>query len=171
MIALLLIGPSGVGKSTLGPPLATSLDYTYLDLDSQLHQLYPDRPLAENLAQWGANRFYQVSEQLIKRFKQESQPYLLDIGAGTQWAAQGQTTWLQQAHSLCLWAEPQVLWRRNQQLRQEPRSLNAFFLSEYNPLRNQLYQSCTYWLNSSHQTAQQVLETAQHLLREKNQPT
>ncbi|MBF2053801.1 MAG: hypothetical protein IGS03_10120 [Candidatus Sericytochromatia bacterium] len=164
MIRLLLLGPSGAGKSTLSQMLAPDLKSRHLDLDQHLQQQRPQQLLAETLRRQGPQAFYQSSCQALQTLHAKPVSYLADIGAGTQWSAQGQTHFLQLAPSLCLWAEPRWLWLRNQQLRQDPRSLTAFQETEYSPWRQQLYRSCTYWLDGTHKTPQELLHSVQQLL-------
>lgn len=168
MIRLLLLGPSGAGKSTLGQMLAPALNSQHVDLDQYLQQQWPEQALAESLRQQGAAAFYQCSYQALQALQTQPAHYLVDVGAGTQWAAQGQAQFLKLAPSLCLWAEPRWLWQRNQQLRQDPRSLRAFQDAEYPAWRQQLYQSCTYWLNGTQKTPQELLHSAQQLLADLN---
>lgn len=165
MICLLLLGPSGVGKSTLSPPLAAALNCQPLDLDHYLARQWPTQPLADSLRQQGPAVFYQHSERALQTLHTAPEPYLVDMGAGTQWAAQGQTGFLNDAPSLCLWAEPGWLWQRNQRLRQDPRSLEAFKATEYSLWRQQIYQHCTYWLDGTQKTPQELLHNAQQLLQ------
>lgn len=165
MICLLLLGPSGVGKSTLGQILAPALNSVHLDLDQHLQQQWPEQALAESLRQKGAVAFYQGSYKALQKLHSLPQKYLVDIGAGTQWSAQGQTQFLSIAPSLCLWAEPQWLWLRNQLQRQDPRSFKAFQEAEYSHWRQQLYQSCTHWLNGTQRTPQELFHDAQQLLQ------
>ena len=168
MICLLLLGPSGVGKSTLGQMLAPALNSQHLDLDQHLQQQWPEQALADTLRQQGAHAFYQGSYKALEALAAEPTRYLVDVGAGTQWAAQGQSQFLKLAPSLCLWAEPRWLWQRNQQLRQDPRSPRVFQETEYPPWRQDIYQSCTYWLNGTQKTPQELLHSAQQLLADLN---
>lgn len=165
MICLLLLGPSGVGKSTLSPGLAAILNCQALDLDHYLALQWPAHALADILRQQGPAVFYQHSCRALQKLHAAPDRYLVDVGAGTQWAAQGQIEFLKLAPSVCLWADAGWLWQRNQELRQDPRSLDTFKEAEYSLWRQQVYQSCTYWLNGTQKTPQELLHSAQQLLQ------
>ncbi|MGV3525674.1 MAG: shikimate kinase [Candidatus Sericytochromatia bacterium] len=138
MTCHVLLGPSGVGKSTLGPRVACLQQQIYLELD-QLLQGPSGQPAAVMLNLWGPVGFYRRSLQALKDLAVKPENYLVDIGAGTQWAAARERDLLSYP-SLCLWRNPEEQWRLNQILRQDPRDFKHFCEIEYSPARETLYR-------------------------------
>lgn len=156
MIQLLLLGPTGIGKTHWGSRLAKALDINFEDLDQALAQKYTEADLAHSLQIWGLSLFYQRSRNLISEYAQKPEQYIIAVGAGTQLAARGNTQ-LTALPSLCLWAPPDWLWKKNQSLRHDPRSLDDFTLIEYHPMRQDLYHSCNHLIDLSRLKSEQVL--------------
>jgi len=159
MIKAILLGPSGVGKSTLGQAVAQQCQLHFADLDLLLAETWPDIPLAEALVSYGLQAFYTRSLNLLAGLARAQPTYIVAMGAGSQWAAQGDLQCLAYP-SICLWAQALALWQRNRRLRQDPRSLEAFTQIEYHPLRETLYSQCQQHIDCSHisqQEAQDIL--------------
>lgn len=139
MISALLLGPSGIGKSTLGPGLAAAWPpHGFVDLDSTLAAAHAVSDLASALLTWGPERFHARSMALLAQLDTNPARLLVAVGAGSQLADAGSLDLLSYP-SLCLWARPAWLWARNRTLRQDPRLLAQFIQVEYHPRRQKLY--------------------------------
>lgn len=137
MISWQLLGPTGVGKTTLGQWLAPRLGLSFVDLDSVLSETYAVSDLASCVREWGAEGFHQRSLACLAALEARPEACLIAVGAGSQWAAQGRGELLKYP-SLYLRLKAAVLWERNRQLRQDPRSFHDFIGIEYSPERQQL---------------------------------
>lgn len=161
MIAWQLFGPNAVGKTTLGSWLAPQLQLEFVDLDQLMQQTFAVDELAACVSYWGAEGFHKRSLACLQTLAQSRQTYLVAVGSGSQWANQGRPDLLQYP-SLYLWSEPRWLWQRNRELRQDPRSLEAFMAVEYSPEREYLYHAATLRIDLSHlslsQAQQQILQ-------------
>lgn len=150
MIRCLILGPTGVGKSTHGKFIAKLRDYTFLDLDKLIEQ-HIALPLAQALREKGPQWLWQASKQQLDHHAQTDEDCVMAVGAGTQYAApQSWQESLRQAPSLALLAEAQWLWELNRQHRQDPRAFEAFYSIEYSPLRQQFYSACRWQLDLTH---------------------
>jgi len=156
MIQLLILGPSGIGKTHWGPVIASDLNLQFLDLDLALNQKHTCTDLAGALTFWGLPLFYQRSISILSTLTQDPKTWVVAVGAGTQMAVQPYPELLL-APSLCLWAPPEWLWKKNKQTRQDPRSLEQFAEIEYHPRRKQLYQRCRYFIDLSKTTSKITL--------------
>lgn len=137
MIAWQLLGPTGVGKTTLGRWLAPQLGLSFVDLDSVMSETYAVSDLASCVWEWGSEGFHQRSLACLSSLDVRPEAWLIAVGAGSQWADQGRGDLLKYP-SLYLRLKAAVLWERNRRLRQDPRSFHDFIASEYSPERQQL---------------------------------
>ncbi len=138
MIKALLIGVSGVGKSTLGKAVAPKLGWGFKDLDEQLRQTYQSESLAASMKAWGPEGFYQRSLNCLITLDQDTQRWLVAVGAASQLAA-GDSQLLLSWPSVCLRLPLNQLWERSRKQRQDPRSFEDFMAVEYNLNRQKLY--------------------------------
>lgn len=149
MIARLLLGPSGVGKSSLGQGLAAQLPgHRFADLDQLLARLFRNEDLTACLIDWGFERFHRRGLACLYKLDRRPEPWIVAVGAGSQFADGGSGELLSWP-SLCLWAEPAWLLERNRRLFQDPRDLETFIKGEYSPEREALYESCNVRLDLS----------------------
>lgn len=146
MIKCLLLGPCGVGKSTLGISLAEFFHLEFIDLDHYIENTYHIHNLADYLGQSDVSDFYQASLFCLNKIHLCKAHSIVSVGAGTQYAAQSQLDLLVYP-SLCLWAEPDYLWRKNQLLRSDPREFEYFKDIEFNTFRQILYQKSMFFLD------------------------
>lgn len=88
---IILIGPQGVGKSTVGAHLASQLDLPQCSMDEQRWRYYKEVGYDEDLAQrkremegvWGIIRYWKPFEaHAVERLLSEHQNCVLDFGAG-----------------------------------------------------------------------------------------
>lgn len=156
MLKGLLLGPTGVGKTRLGQLVAAQLKLNFVDLDHYLAEALDTDELAKVLASQGAGEFYKCSLQALEALEKLSESWLVAVGAGTQWAAQGQTDWLK-AYSICLMAEPAWLWQENVHYRRDPRTYQAFYEAEFGLLRQRLYAAADLQLDCTTQSDEQIV--------------
>lgn len=162
MIKALLLGVSGVGKSTLGEAVAPKLGWAFKDLDEQLRQTYHSESLATSMQTWGSDGFYQRSLNCLLTLDQDTVPWLIAVGAATQLSA-GDSQILLRWPNVCLLSPLEQLWERSRIQRQDPRSFEAFLTVEYNLNRQKLYQGADIQLDISQLT---LTQSVQKLLTE-----
>lgn len=157
MIKALLLGVSGVGKSTLGEAVAPKLGWSFKDLDEQLRQTYHSESLAASMQVWGPAGFYQRSLDCLVTLDQDVQPWLVAVGAATQLAAEDSQILLSWPN-VCLLNSLRQLWERSCAQRQDPRSFEAFLNVEYNLNRQKLYQGADIQLDLNQLTLTQSVD-------------
>jgi shikimate kinase len=90
--AIVLIGFSGSGKTSVGTLLAQSLGYTFIDLDTHTERMYQERTgttlsSRKIYAQFGQNFFYQLHLEAIRGLG-EAQKLVISTGGGAVFVAE-----------------------------------------------------------------------------------
>jgi shikimate kinase len=78
--SIVLIGPRGAGKTTVGRKLARRLGWTFLDLDEMI-QAAGGRTIAELFAETGEPSFRRAEQEAIRSLNPEG-PAVISVGAG-----------------------------------------------------------------------------------------
>lgn len=154
MIALQLIGPTGIGKTHWGERLAKYQGIQFQDLDAHIS---PEG--AEFfLMQQGARAFWKRSQAVLHDFEASSNPYIVAIGAGTQWVACefGEATQLLSIPTCTLWCEPVKLLHQLKNFRQDSRSLEQLLATEYTRARSELYLGARVYIDRTDLSEQQL---------------
>lgn len=168
MIAWLLLGPTGVGKSHWGKELARQEDipFVFVDLDEWIAT--PEAGAEAFLLQHGWAQFWARSYQGIEALAHDAnQRYLVAIGAGTQMASvlMGQTMCLYQPYpALTLWCEPDILLKRLRHFRQDMRTREQLINLEFNAERLQLYHQAQAFLDVTTLSEQQCFSALKALI-------
>ena len=84
---ILLVGPMGAGKTTIGQALAQTLKVSYIDNDdliiTTMRQNYPDITIPEIFARWGEDFFREQERNCLKSIITVSPfPYQVIAGGG-----------------------------------------------------------------------------------------
>jgi shikimate kinase len=78
--SIVLIGPRGAGKTTVGRSLARRLGWTFLDLDEMI-QAAAGRTIAELFAEAGEPSFRRAEQEAIRGLSPDG-PAIISVGAG-----------------------------------------------------------------------------------------
>jgi len=129
---ILVIGPSGVGKSTISKKIAEICNYEYIDLDvaAKVHDgsEYPKRGV-------------EIIEAVERR--NDGKTYIIDIGAGFQ-NQEALFEFFEERKSrlLCIYAPPDIAYLRNINRKNsywENKTIDAYKECEYSEYRERLY--------------------------------
>ncbi len=116
-VNIFLIGPMGVGKSTLGPLLADALNYRFCDTDSLIERI-ADKPIAEMFASDGETAFRDLESQVLAEVASYTHMVVATGGGVVLRSA----NWGYLRHGLVVWlaAEPEQLAQRLRQDQTRP---------------------------------------------------
>lgn len=78
---LVLVGPMGVGKTTVGRRLAKQLGLTFRDADREI-ELSAGRSVSDIFADFGEAAFREGERKVISRLLTEERPMVLALGGG-----------------------------------------------------------------------------------------
>lgn len=153
---VLLIGPSGVGKTTCGRAACALLGLSFCDLDERLEAELG--PLIPFLATGGWSQFMRASARAIL-YATES---VIAVGAGTQ-HGDGAAQVLKLYPTICLYAPAaEVMWHKPVGIRL---GLESFASQEYSPARMAIYKNATQTLDLTMTGQQQATDRLSDVLR------
>ena len=109
--SIVLVGMMGAGKSAVGKRLAQRLGLEFRDADTEI-ELAAKKTIAEIFASDGEPFFRDKERRVIARLLHECQPLVLATGGGAYMNEETRATIRQQAISLWLKADFDVLMRR-----------------------------------------------------------
>jgi shikimate kinase len=107
---LALIGFMGTGKSTVGRRVARQLGFVFLDTDERIEAL-AGKSIARIFAEDGEAAFRNLERRVVAELSRLNGVVIATgggLGANVQNLAQLKT----HALVICLWATPEVIWRR-----------------------------------------------------------
>lgn len=108
---VILVGFMCCGKSTVGPLLARSLDWTFVDFDDEIERAR-GQPIAEIFRRHGEATFRQMEEQLTRDNVGRKRAVLAPGGG---WMARPELVSLLRPNSVLVWlrARPETIYRRH----------------------------------------------------------
>lgn len=107
---VVMVGMMGAGKTAVGRALAARLDVPFVDSDAEI-EAAANRTIPEIFARDGEQFFRDKESRVIARLLDE-EPGILSTGGGAFLAERNRTRITQRGVSVCLVAEPDVLWNR-----------------------------------------------------------
>lgn len=135
---MVLIGMMGAGKSALGRRLATRLDLTFRDADTEIVKS-AGTSIPEIFARYGEAAFRNCEQKVLERLLAEP-PHILATGGGAFMNAETRAMIKERAASLWIKAPLDVLWERVQRKndrpllqKENPRAVLATLLKEREP--------------------------------------
>jgi shikimate kinase len=119
---IFLVGMMGVGKTTIGKPLANALNLPFIDLD-QCIEAFCHQSISELILQRGERHFREVERQVFQKIVRLEGSAVIATGGGTPCFYDNMA--LMKAHGYVIWldASPDTIYQRIKQNR--PLLMNA----------------------------------------------
>lgn len=157
-VNIFLVGPMGVGKSTLGPLLASALNYRFCDTDSLIERIAA-KPIAEIFASDGEAAFRDLESQVLAEVASYTHMVVATGGGVVLRSA----NWGYLRHGLVVWlaAEPEQLVQRLHQDQTRPLLAQGDRLATLQRLdqeRRSLYAQADVCIAIANHSPQRLLE-------------
>ena len=155
MPKFLLIGPSGVGKSTSLKILATDNSIEIYDLDCLIKEKVGASSISKYLTDFGNENFFNKSKAAIENTFREK-IVLIAVGAGSIDFVGGHK-WYKEQNTIVLTGNPDIIYERSDRKQFHP-TLDGYKSSEFSAVRQRLYNNSKYNIDVTELTPEQVAE-------------
>lgn len=153
----------GTGKSTVGRIVAEQLHFTFVDTDEWIEK-QAGHSIAQIFEQSGEATFREHERRVVAEL-QNLKRAVISTGGGLGANAENLASLKQHALVVCLWASPQIIWRRVQQTNRpllqcpDPKEKIRELLAAREPF----YRQADFLVNTE---VRSVKEVAQHVMHE-----
>jgi shikimate kinase len=131
---ILLIGPSGVGKTKLGEYAGKTLNFKFYNLDEYI------KPKINCWDNGWQEKYFDYSRQEVEKIKSENNDYsIVDVGAGTIDSKRSRD-WLKNFKTISITAPSKEVFERNKYWR----DFTGFKEREYSSYRRRIYDSASF---------------------------
>jgi shikimate kinase len=159
-----LIGFMGTGKSSVGRLIAEQLQFTFVDTDEMLEER-TGKSIIRIFEQNGEEAFRELEKRVVEELRAMKRA-VISTGGGLGANAENLASLKQHALVVCLWASPQIIWKRvrsqmNRPLLQtaDPKTRIQELLAQRDPV----YRQADVLVNTDVRSAKEV---AQHVMHE-----
>jgi len=168
-LIVVLIGPMGAGKSTIGKPLASRLRLPFIDLDEAIVKR-AGKPIPQIFEEDGESAFRSLESEMVAALLNGPEPKIIATGGGAvlresnrQWMkAAGPVIWLD--------ALPEVLAKRTANDPNRPLLKGDDPLQKARELdmqRRPLYEACSdFRVDTASMSVEEAVEAIGHFLSE-----
>lgn len=162
MTKFLLIGPSGVGKSTTLEMFATDSSVNVFDLDEMIKNDAGITSISKYFSDFGNQNFFNKSKEAIENLYSDKVA-LIAVGAGSIDYIGGHQ-WYTNQNTIVLTGDPEKIYYRSDRQRFHP-TLNGYILSEFSTVRQELYANARHHVDVTNLTPNQVLDEIRKILK------
>lgn len=160
MAKYLLIGPSGIGKSTVLKGLAEYDDIDTYDLDRMLEE-HSGMNLTQYVAEVGWEGFFNTTRELIDGLVSDNE-IIIAVGAGSI-EHMGSHDWYKEQETIALIGRPDVIYARCNRQQYHP-TLESYETVEYSAWRRALYNGVKHKIDVTRLSPDEVVEAVLNII-------
>ncbi len=161
MNKFLIIGPSGVGKSTALKILSKEKELVTGDLDAMIEE-NTKMNTGSYFAEVGVQGFFEKSKELIIGLDIEKDT-IIAVGAGSIEYPQSHTWYLKQ-NTIALTGDFESIYKRSNRQMYHP-TFNQYYTTEFHPLRQNLYKNSKYVIDVTNLNPNEVARTILEVIK------
>jgi shikimate kinase len=161
MTAFLLIGPSGIGKSTAANIVSAKEEQVSVyDLDEEIEVRIGGKRASDYLPEVGDRGFFDLSRRTIEEIsaKEPNNTLIIVVGAGSINYEHAHEWYLKQ-NLISLTGDPQVIYERGGKEKVPDRTVDEYINTEFNDLRQNLYRNSKHIIDVTKYTPEQVADS------------
>jgi shikimate kinase len=161
---LILIGFMGTGKSSVGRLVARQLHFDFVDTD-ELIERHAGQTISDIFTQHGEARFRALEQEVVATLSQRERT-VVATGGGLGANPANLERLKEHALVICLWASPEVIWRRVRHQSHRPLLLEADPMGKIRSLlaqREPVYRLADVLVSADMRS---IREVAHHVLHE-----
>jgi shikimate kinase len=162
MTKFLLIGPSGVGKSTALKALSADKSVDIFDLDELVKRNVGAASLSKYFSEVGNQNFFNKSVDAIESL-QIKKTSLIAVGAGSIDYIDGHK-WYQNQNTIVLTGNPDIIYNRSDRQRFHP-TLDGYKALEFSQPRQSLYSNSKYSIDVTNLNSDQVADKIRDIIK------
>lgn len=171
-----LVGPSGIGKTTILKEVSKSLSYDAMSLDDLVAAQAKEQGIIDKgnaytlFKSLGGDSFFLFGLDCLFRFleKKSNRKIIIDVGAAFQ--NQKLLSSLSKFYTVvCISAEPRAAFQRFSDFRNSSRNLISHCSTEFSPTRVEVYDSANFFIDSTGMTVKETLGEVERVILESNE--
>ncbi len=162
MTKFLLIGPSGVGKSTALKKLSADSTLAIHDLDNLVKENVGASSLSKYFTDFGNQNFFNKSKDAIEKTDSQKN-ILIAVGAGSIDFLGGHQ-WYNDQNTIVLTGDPEIIYKRSDRQRFHP-TCDDYNASEFSSARQKLYNNSKFIIDVTRLTPEQVVDKISEIIK------
>ena len=162
MTKFLLIGPSGVGKSTVLKKLSADSSLVIHDLDNLVKENVGTISLSKYFTDFGHQNFFNKSKDAIEKTYSDKN-ILIAVGAGSI-DFPGGHQWYNDQNTIVLTGDPDIIYKRSDRHQFHP-TCDGYKANEFSAVRQKLYNNSKFIVDVTHLTPEQVADKISEIIK------
>jgi len=155
MNTFILVGPSGVGKSTAAKELKKICNISVFDLDKEMENRFNESSISTFLSRIGNKQFFDLSVDTINALVNENHcNILVVVGAGSIAYEKG-LDYYRKKNLIALTGDPSAIYERGNRQKFHP-EFHGYLKSEFSEYRKKLYSLAKETIDVTNLSIEQV---------------
>lgn len=161
MTKILLIGPSGVGKTSALNLLKDDYELIAYDLDQLIKEDLNVDSVSKYFSEYGNENFFTKSKEIIEKIANPKK-ILIAVGAGSIDYTESHE-WYKKQNIITLTGDPKIIYERSDR-KEYHQTLDNYLTTEFSKIRKELYANSKIIIDTTSLTKEQVAETIKEII-------